>query len=599
MQADHLNSPPIDFALLTDQDFFKERFKDTAVRIVLTTFNTAHIFAIDLKTENLKQKLSDPDFVKMCSKSKKMIYITDETNCVLPGLLELRMPDLIINPEQMQLSCYLQLNEELQQHEQDQVYLSLAKELNSEYEKIKTNLEKKISDNQKNLIESRQKILEANNRSEALRKILYSLHQESDVARIETLLNELLPSASSATWVKIVQSNLQTNFENDLKKQLNLSHQSYDLNYYQIYFIKGDQKSFKKGDLELFQKIRDALVLNLTRNQNLSDLVLAEKILTEAFETFPYPLALIDSDYNVLNSNQTFLKNSATKCYQMLFNSDIPCNGCHLGKKFHVEKNGKTFEVTSNVILPRAQHEYESQKKTVWVHTYKDRTEEVYLEQRITQNEKMKDLGLISSSIAHELNNPLGGIISYLQILQMEISKESDLQSDLKDMLQASFKMKKIIEDLLVFSRRPQTQNQSVEILSSILKESLSENEIIFRAENLKIVHALNAMDWNFKLSKMMFKDSIYFIFQFFLERARRIRVSKQNFTGLVEIKFFQDSLKRTLRFVGNFGPLENNYKLKNVQFLAIHKTLIDQGLHVELTELDQTWVAIDIIFQL
>lgn len=600
MQTENLNQSHFRFGLISSKSDLIHQFKNSDIQIAPAANARIDILALDLRPSNeLSVKLPMTEDARILS-AKKIILIHEQHQQLSIDLFSIRRPDLLVTVENLNLNTFLKMDEDLNQSQQDLVYLNLSSELNSEYEILKNELETKIADHQKKLIESRQKILDANNRSEALRKILYALHQESDIARIETLLNELLPTTSNATWIKLIQNSAKDHFELDLNKQLGLSFQSYALPEYLIYFIKGDQKNFKKTDYELFQKIRDALVLNLTRNQNLSELVLAEEILTEAFKSFPHPLAIIDEDFTVLKANPMFQKYPRTKCYEMLFNTESPCLGCRFGQKFNVEFNTqtydkKTFEVTSNAYSSDAVKKNE--KKNIWVHTYIDRTEEIYLEQRITQNAKMKDLGLISSSIAHELNNPLGGIISYLQILQMEISKESPVQADLQAMVQTSFKMKKIIEDLLVFSRRPQIQNKSEESLMNVVTEFLSENELTLKSENIKIVLDQAAPAIQLEISKTAFKDSLYFIFQFFIDRASNIRKQKQNFTGLVEIKFFQDALKSTLRVVGNFGPLENDYKLKNVQFLAIHKTLLDQGFHVELTEPDKTWVAIDITF--
>ena len=582
------------FVVFTESTDLQERFNLNSITIlntknIATFIEPIAVIAVDCRDSFV---LSEA-LVKIVQSAEKFVLVHSLDQVVPLDLISKKMPELLLTANNLSFETFLTLDEQIQQSQQDMVYLNLAEELNSEYENLKSVLEKKLSEHKTKLIESRQKILDSNNRNEALRKILYALHQESDVARIETLLNELIPATSTATWIKIILASSKNIFEADLKNQLDLFYISYDLNLYSIYFIKGDQKKFKKDDLELFQKIRDALSLNLTRHQNLSDLVLAEKILTEAFETFPQPLAVIDNDYNVLNSNKTFYKNNRTKCYEILFNAEKPCLGCKLGTQFQIDQNNKYFEVTSNAFATSSA----LSSKNIWVHTYKDRTEEIYLEQRLTQNAKMKDLGLVSSSIAHELNNPLGGIISYLQILQMEMSKESEIQADLQAMIQTSYKMKKIIEDLLVFSRRPEQQSTGFEVISDVLLESLSESDLIFKAENIKVSNTFENLNQKIKISKKAFKDSIYFIFQFFIERARYIKNTKQNFTGLVEIKFSEDPVKSTLRFVGNFGPLENDYKLKNVQFLAIHKTLIDQGFHVQLTEPDKTWVAIDVIF--
>jgi two-component system, NtrC family, sensor kinase len=583
------------FAVLTDSADLAAQFKKSDIQIINSIIEKIEFLAIDLRKKDLDKLVFNSAFTEAYIKAKKIIFVFENKQMIPYELLTLRAPDQYIEISEISDHTFLQAQEEFEKLQQDEVYLHLSADLNSQYEILKLDLEQKLSDHQKNLIESRQKILDTNNRSEALRKILYALHQESDITRVESVLNDLLPSTSNATWIKIIPQNIKIEFETDFKKQLGLSFQNYNMNEYLIYFIKGDQKNFKKTDLELFQKIRDALILNLTRNQNLSDLILAEKILSEAFATFPHPLALIDNDYNVINSNLTFQKHPKEKCYEMLFNQDSPCQGCHLGQQFQVHRDGQTFQVTSNAFINSQLKS--SDRKNIWVNTYTDRTQEIELEQKITQNAKMKDLGLISSSIAHELNNPLGGIISYLQILQMEINKDSDLQQDLSAMIQTSMKMKKIIEDLLVFSRRPQPGQQTTELISDVIKETLSENELLFKAQNLKVVHTFDEGAGSAQFTKSIFKDSMYFIFQFFIDRTQHIKKTKKNFTGLVEIKFFQNATKRTLRFVGNFGPLENDYKLKNVQFLAIHKSLMDQGFHVELTELDQTWVAVDVVF--
>ena len=227
-----------------------------------------------------------------------------------------------------------------------------------------------------------------------------------------------------------------------------------------------------------------------------------------------------------------------------------------------------------------------------WVHFYVDVTEEKMLEQRLSQTAKMKELGLISSSIAHELNNPLGGIISYIQILQMELNTEHPLQGELKDMNMAAQRMKQIIENLLIFSRRPHTQEKENVLFKDLLLESLKMNELAFKIENIKVVQNLDQITDSITVSRSNFRDSLNLIFNFFIEGLRRVRLQKNTQTGLIEVKFSQDQINFHLDLQANIGPLNDEQKNKNIYFLVIHKSLIDQGFQVELTEPNASWVA-------
>ena len=584
-------------ALFTKNEEWQKKFATAGLSVVTQPEQLPHDFIFDVVAVDTESYLRFKTELLSKEKVKRLVLFSTLEQDLSVDFFLGRQPDVFMDAGDLSFENLLQIKEEVAQEEQDNAFLYLASDLNKEYETLKEELESKISQHQKSLLESRQKILESNNRSEALRKILYSLHQENDITRLETLLNELLPSSTSVTWVKIVLNSQQSILEKDIQNQLDLSFHKCIAQDFSIYFIKGDKKSFRKSDTEFFEKIRDALDLNIKRNQDISDLVLAEKILSTAFSSYKYPLALIDENFEVLQSNPQFHGDSPDKlghCYKILFQRESPCVGCQLGQNFRIENQSKVFEVSSSRFFSGT----ENQSK--FLNIYKDVSEQILFEQRMTQNAKMNDLGLISGSIAHELNNPLGGIISYLQILQMEMPKDHILQKDLQDMVTTSLRMKKIIEDLLVFSRRPKVEEKTTESLSALIDEVMQLSELALKAENIKIINQVK--DIPIEVSKASFRDSLYLILNFFIHRSRSMRQSeqrnKQSFTGLIEINLKQDQIKNNLQFIGNFGPLENDIKSKNVGFLAIHKTFVDQGFQVELTEENKTWVAIHVIFQ-
>ncbi|HBS85300.1 MAG: histidine kinase [Bacteroidetes bacterium GWF2_38_335] len=76
----------------------------------------------------------------------------------------------------------------------------------------------------------------------------------------------------------------------------------------------------------------------------------------------------------------------------------------------------------------------------------------------LKQSEKLASMGQLSAGIAHELNNPLGVITLYSNILKDEISADSPVQKDLQLIVEQSERCKKIVGGLLNFARKNQVK---------------------------------------------------------------------------------------------------------------------------------------------
>jgi two-component system NtrC family sensor kinase len=86
------------------------------------------------------------------------------------------------------------------------------------------------------------------------------------------------------------------------------------------------------------------------------------------------------------------------------------------------------------------------------------------MKQALKQSEKLAHMGQLSAGIAHELNNPLGVVIMYSNIL-LEESKPGDaVREDLKLIVDQAARCKKIVAGLLNFARKNQVNHQMVSI---------------------------------------------------------------------------------------------------------------------------------------
>jgi len=113
------------------------------------------------------------------------------------------------------------------------------------------------------------------------------------------------------------------------------------------------------------------------------------------------------------------------------------------------------------------------------------------VQQALKQTEKLAHMGQLSAGIAHELNNPLGVVIMYSNILLDECPPESQEQEDLKLIVEQAERCKNIVGGLLNFARKNQVNHRDVDLnelvrvsLSSIIIPSGIEKKVINKLQN-------------------------------------------------------------------------------------------------------------------
>jgi nitrogen-specific signal transduction histidine kinase len=86
------------------------------------------------------------------------------------------------------------------------------------------------------------------------------------------------------------------------------------------------------------------------------------------------------------------------------------------------------------------------------------------MKQALKQSEKLAHMGQLSAGIAHELNNPLGVVIMYSNILLEEAQANDPVREDLKLIVEQAGRCKKIVAGLLNFARKNQVNHQVISI---------------------------------------------------------------------------------------------------------------------------------------
>ena len=117
----------------------------------------------------------------------------------------------------------------------------------------------------------------------------------------------------------------------------------------------------------------------------------------------------------------------------------------------------------------------------------KDIEQRRLMEKQMTRAEKLASIGQLSAGIAHEINNPLGIILGYTQLLLRNEGNEEERKDDLRIIVKHAKSCKLIVEDLLNFAREPEPKKSFIEIhgvIDEVLNfmqyhSDLGENQIV------------------------------------------------------------------------------------------------------------------------
>ena len=98
------------------------------------------------------------------------------------------------------------------------------------------------------------------------------------------------------------------------------------------------------------------------------------------------------------------------------------------------------------------------------------------LEAQLQRAQKMEAIGTLAGGVAHDLNNILSGLVSYPELLLMDIPQDSPLRAPIITIQQSGQKAAAIVQDLLTLARRGVSTTEVVN-LNSIIREYLMSPE--------------------------------------------------------------------------------------------------------------------------
>jgi len=125
------------------------------------------------------------------------------------------------------------------------------------------------------------------------------------------------------------------------------------------------------------------------------------------------------------------------------------------------------------------------------IHVAKDVSNEKLLRQQLIQSEKLSALGELISGIAHELNNPLTGVMGYSQLLQLRKDLDERARENLLKINNLALRCQKIVQNLLSFARK-QKPERTLSSVNDMLERTVELRNYELSVNNIEIVRELD-----------------------------------------------------------------------------------------------------------
>ena len=262
-------------------------------------------------------------------------------------------------------------------------------------------------------------------------------------------------------------------------------------------------------------------------------------------------LSLHTVDYQILRVNRAVIDTYHSdyqsligrRCYEAYYQRALPCDACPVSVTFRTRQpaasfmripdGDRTLRIFSYPILD------EKGEVVSAIEHVRDVTDEQRLQDQLIRSEKLAGIGILASGIAHEINNPLSGIIGMAEIA-LEEEDRCALNEYLKDILVCGKRISEIVKGLSSYSRNARKEEQVIVDINELLEDSLRIARMSVKksaAEVVKDFRPLGKIEANSGEIQLVFNHLITNAFQAMDGKGGRLILSTRPLKDAVEVK--------------------------------------------------------------
>ncbi|MCF8146656.1 MAG: PAS domain S-box protein [Deltaproteobacteria bacterium] len=173
-----------------------------------------------------------------------------------------------------------------------------------------------------------------------------------------------------------------------------------------------------------------------------------------------------------------FMKPEMMPFFESQYLEEIKTKGYQEGITSYFTKHGEELyvEYRSSLVKPEDGEPYISGSGRDVTERISARREIKRLQNQILHSQKMEALGLMAGGVAHDLNNILSGIVSYPELLLMDLPQESPFRKPIETIKESGMRAADVVADLLTIARGVATGKEVLN-LNAVIKTYLNSLE--------------------------------------------------------------------------------------------------------------------------
>jgi signal transduction histidine kinase len=235
------------------------------------------------------------------------------------------------------------------------------------------------------------------------------------------------------------------------------------------------------------------------------DLTRSNAYIKSILSTIPSALIVVNNKYEILTANGKFFSLFNLPVGNIIgrpFCEVIKCKknddpSCFIKERLNtVLGEGESFSTIENVICPGAGKSVnisiriaaleDAEEKALMV--FEDITQKKYFESKILQTERLAATGRLAASIAHEINNPLQGILTHLELIRQELPEKIQQDESFGIVMANILSIRDIVKQLLDIYRGAHATKSRIDINSVIERVAhLVQNQVSLKRAVLSL----------------------------------------------------------------------------------------------------------------
>ncbi len=280
--------------------------------------------------------------------------------------------------------------------------------------------------------------------------------------------------------------------------------------------------------------------------QNMEKLMQSKELLQSVFDGITDQVVFMDRDFSIkmVNKAYTTMYNVemeevlGKRCYEIHGSGERPCSECGLKEVLLTKKpvvHEKSCPSPHGIFQVHCYPTLDEQGRVENIIRYvKEVTDQRQIEQKIQQTEKLVAMGQLAAGVAHEINNPLGVILCYIELLKRQLKEHPQGSRDLAIIEKQARNCKHIVSDLLQFARSKETRKQPAS-LNQALNQVLDMVTEQFRKQGLEIKLDLSPdlplLNMDVQKMKQVFLNLLMNASQAIKDKTGRIDISTRYLT--------------------------------------------------------------------